>query len=82
MVMLRTEVTIGAQTWLFVTARIGTDAVTGKDEHETAVIEPGARVPKPVRRCLTQERAYQAHHTLVDDLAATAHGYAEIRSYP
>lgn len=78
----RTEVTIGAQTWVFTTERIGVDQVTGEEEYETTIAAPCAEVAKPARRCLTQQRARQVHQTFVDEFVATAHGCADIKSYP
>ncbi|RRO16921.1 hypothetical protein EIL87_11590 [Saccharopolyspora rhizosphaerae] len=81
MVMLRTEVTIGDEVWVFATMRIGADPNTGKDEYETTITEPGSRVPKPVRRCLTGERASEVHQMFVDQFAATANGSAAVKSW-
>lgn len=81
-VIVRTEVSIGAQTWVYTTTWIGVDSKTGEDEYETTITEPGASDPKPVRRCLTQQRAHQVHQTFVNDLIDSAHGHADIKSGP
>ncbi|MBQ0925542.1 hypothetical protein [Saccharopolyspora endophytica] len=78
----RTEVTIGDQTWVFTTARIGVDPVTGEEEYETTIAAPCTEVPEPARRCLTQQRARQVHQMFVDEFVATARGCAEINSFP
>ncbi|MEV4729831.1 hypothetical protein [Saccharopolyspora sp. NPDC049426] len=78
----RTEVTIEAQTWVFTTAQIGVDPVTGEEEYETTIAAPCTEVAKPARRCLTQQRAHQVHQMFVDEFVATAHGCADINSYP
>lgn len=62
---------IGDQTWVFETTRIGLDPISGEDEYETAVTEPGDRISKPVRYCLTSERAHEVHQTFVNALTAT-----------
>lgn len=78
----RTEVTIGDQTWVFTTARIGVDPVTGEEEHETTIAAPCTEFAEPARRCRTQQRARQVHEMFVDEFVTTAHGYANINSYP
>ncbi|MEB3368971.1 hypothetical protein [Saccharopolyspora mangrovi] len=81
--MLRTEVTVsGAGTWVFTTARTGVDPATGKEEYETTVSAPCCQSAKPIRRCLTEQRARQVHQTLVDEFAATESADTEIRSWP
>lgn len=76
--MLRTEVTIGIETWVFSTARIGVDPATGKEEYETTIAEPGARSAKPIRRCLTLQRAHEVHRTFVAEFAETGRDAAVV----
>ncbi|MEV4731492.1 hypothetical protein [Saccharopolyspora sp. NPDC049426] len=80
--MLQTEVTTRVGTFVFSTARISVDQVTGREEYETTITEPCGQIAKPVRRCLTQQRARQVHQESVDQLVEIEHGRAEIRSHP
>lgn len=66
--MWRTEVTVGALTWVFCTARIsvGPGPVA---EFETTIMGPGGQIAKPVRHCVAEERARQVHEALVADFA-------------
>lgn len=66
--MWRTEVSIGALTWVFFTERVRAGSATVA-EFETTIMEPNGQITKPVRHCVTEKQAHEVHEALVADYA-------------